>query len=120
MRVLKYTFVASLILLVAACSSRSPDPLIKEEVQASSKEDFDQQVKDRSFLSKEVLDIAKSLKNTNLYNDIDWIIGIFKNAIYHSNTDEEKEAIISSLNEVMSSNEKFTSNDYAKLLETLN
>ena len=41
MRVLKYTFVASLVLLVAACSSRSPDPLIKEEVQASAKEDFE-------------------------------------------------------------------------------
>ena len=41
MRILKYTFVASLILLVAACSSRSPDPLIKEEVQASAQEDFE-------------------------------------------------------------------------------
>ncbi len=41
MRVLKYTFVASLILLVAACSSRNPDPLIKEEVQASAQEDYE-------------------------------------------------------------------------------
>ena len=41
MRILKYTFVASLILLVAACSSRSPEPLIKEEVQASAQEDFE-------------------------------------------------------------------------------
>ena len=41
MRILKYTFVASLILLVAACSSRNPDPLIKEEVQASAQEDFE-------------------------------------------------------------------------------
>ena len=66
------------------------------------------------------LNIISSLKNTNLYNDIDWIIRIFKKAIYHSNTDEEKTAIISSLDDVMSSNEKFTSNDCAKLLETLN
>ena len=41
MRILKYTFVASLILLVAACSSRSPEPLIKEDVQASAQEDFE-------------------------------------------------------------------------------
>ena len=41
MRILKYTFVASLILLVAACSSRSPEPLVKEEVQTSAKEDFE-------------------------------------------------------------------------------
>ena len=40
-----------------------------ESLHSVSKEDFDQQVKDRSFLSKEVLDIAKSLKNTNLYNN---------------------------------------------------
>ncbi len=66
------------------------------------------------------LNIISSLKNTNLYNDIDWIIRIFKKAIYHSNTDEEKEAIINSLYDVMSSNEKFTSSDCTKLLETLN
>ena len=66
------------------------------------------------------LNIISSLKNTNLYNDIDWIIRIFKKAIYLSNTDEEKAAIISSLDDVMSSNEKFTSSDYTKLLETLN
>ena len=41
MRILKYTFVASLILLVAACSSRSPEPLIKEDVQTSAQEDFE-------------------------------------------------------------------------------
>ena len=41
MRVLKYIFVASLVILVAACSSRNPDPLIKEEVQASAQEDFE-------------------------------------------------------------------------------
>ena len=41
MRILKYIFVTSLILLVAACSSRNPDPLIKEEVQASAQEDFE-------------------------------------------------------------------------------
>ena len=41
MRILKYTFVASLILLVAACSSRSPEPLIKEDVQASAQDDFE-------------------------------------------------------------------------------
>ena len=41
MRVLKYIFLASLVLLVAACSSRNPDPLIKEEVQASAQEDFE-------------------------------------------------------------------------------
>ena len=43
------------------------------------------------------LNIISSLKNTNLYHDIDWIIRIFKKAIYHSNTDEEKEAIINSI-----------------------
>ena len=41
MRILKYIFVASLVLLVAACSSRSPDPLIKEDVQASAQDDFE-------------------------------------------------------------------------------
>ena len=41
MRILKYTFVASLVLLVAACSSRSPEPLIKEEVQVSAQDDFE-------------------------------------------------------------------------------
>jgi len=41
MRVLKYIFVTSLILLVAACSSRSPEPLIKEDVQASAQDDFE-------------------------------------------------------------------------------
>ena len=41
MRVLKYIFLASLVLLVAACSSRNPDPLIKEDVQASAQEDFE-------------------------------------------------------------------------------
>jgi hypothetical protein len=60
------------------------------------------------------------LKNTNLYNDIDWIIRIFKKAIYLSDTDEEKAAIISSLDDVVSSNEKFTSSDCTKLLETFN
>ena len=66
------------------------------------------------------LNIISSLKNTNLYNDIDWIIRIFKKAIYLCNTEEEKAAIISSLDDVMSSNEKFTLGDYTKLLETLN
>ena len=66
------------------------------------------------------LNIISSLKNTNLYHDIDWIIRTFKKAIYHSNTDEEKEAIINSIYDVMSSNEKFTSSDCAKLLEDLN
>ena len=66
------------------------------------------------------LNIVSSLKNTNLYNDIDWIIRIFKKAIYLSNTEEEKAAIISSLDDVMSLNEKFTSSDYSMLLETLN
>ena len=66
------------------------------------------------------LNIISSLKNTNLYSDIDWIIRIFKKAIYLSNTCEEKVAIISSLDDVMSSNEKFTSGDYTMLLETLN
>ncbi len=41
MRVLKYIFVTSLVILVAACSSRNPDPLIKEEVQASAQDDFE-------------------------------------------------------------------------------
>ena len=59
------------------------------------------------------------MKNTNLYNDIDWIIRIFKKAIYLYKTEEEKVAIISSLDDVLSSNEKFTSSDYTKLLETL-
>ena len=66
------------------------------------------------------LNVISSLKNTNLYNDIDWIIRIFKKAIYLYNTEEEKSAIISSLDDVMSSNEKFTLGDYTKLLETLN
>jgi len=65
------------------------------------------------------LNVISSLKNTNLYNDIDWIIRLFKKAIYLSNTEEEKAAIISSLDDVLSSNEKFTSSDYTKLLETL-
>ena len=66
------------------------------------------------------LNIISSLKNTNLYNDIDWIIRIFKKAIYLCNTEGEKAAIISSLDDVMSSNEKFTLGDYTNLLETLN
>ena len=41
MRVLKYTIFASLILLVAACSNRSPEPLIKEDIQASAQEDYE-------------------------------------------------------------------------------
>ena len=41
MRILKYIFVTSLVLLVAACSNRSPEPLIKEEVQTSAQEDFE-------------------------------------------------------------------------------
>ena len=41
MRILKYTFVASLIFLVAACSNRSPEPLIKEDVQASAQDDLE-------------------------------------------------------------------------------
>jgi len=65
------------------------------------------------------LNVISTLKNTNLYNDIDWIIRLFKKAIYLSNTEEEKAAIISSLDDVLSSNEKFTSSDYTKLLETL-
>ena len=65
------------------------------------------------------LNVISSLKNTNLYNDIDWIIRLFKKVIYLSNTEEEKAVIISSLDDVLSSNEKFTSSDYTKLLETL-
>ena len=41
MRVLKYTIFASLILLVAACSNRTPEPLIKEDIQASAQEDYE-------------------------------------------------------------------------------
>ena len=41
MRILKYIFVTSLVLLVAACSSRTPDPLLKEDVQASAQKDFE-------------------------------------------------------------------------------
>ena len=40
MRLFKYTFFSSLIILVASCSSRTPEPLLKEDVQASAKEDF--------------------------------------------------------------------------------
>ena len=41
MRILKHIFLASLVLLVAACSSRTPEPLLKEDVQASAQEDFE-------------------------------------------------------------------------------
>ena len=41
MRILKYIFLASLVLLVAACSSRTPEPLLKEDVQTSAQEDFE-------------------------------------------------------------------------------
>ena len=41
MRVLKYTIFASLMLLVAACSNRTPEPLVKEDIQASAQEDYE-------------------------------------------------------------------------------
>ena len=41
MRVLKYTIFASLILVVAACSNRTPEPLVKEDIQASAQEDYE-------------------------------------------------------------------------------
>ena len=42
-----------------------------EDLHSVSKEDFDKQIKDKSFLSEEVLKIAESLKNTNLYGNVD-------------------------------------------------
>ena len=69
-----------------------------------------------SYIDRE-WDFASSI--AYLYNDIDWIIRLFKKVIYLSNTEEEKAVIISSLDDVLSSNEKFTSSDYTKLLETL-
>ena len=41
MRVLKYTIFASLILVVAACSNRTPEPLVKEDIQTSAQEDYE-------------------------------------------------------------------------------
>ena len=66
------------------------------------------------------LNIISSLQKTNLYNDIDWIIRLFEKAIFLSNTKKDKIAIINALDEVISSNEKFTSSDYSKIIERLN
>lgn len=66
------------------------------------------------------LNIISSLQKTNLYNDIDWIIRLFEKAIFLSNTKKDKIAIINTLDEVISSNEKFTSSDYSKIVERLN
>lgn len=41
-----------------------------QDLHSVSKEDFEQQIKDKSFLSEEVLRVAKSLKNTNLYDNV--------------------------------------------------
>ena len=66
------------------------------------------------------LNIILSLQKTNLYDDIDWIMRLFERAIFLYNKKEDKIAIINVLNEVKSSNEKFTSSDYSNIIEKLN
>ena len=40
-----------------------------DNLHSVSKEDFEKQMKEKAFLSEDVLRIAKSLKNTNLYSN---------------------------------------------------
>ena len=41
MKFKKVIICASFVLVLAACSSRTPDPLLKEDVQVSSQQDYE-------------------------------------------------------------------------------
>ena len=74
MRILKYIFVASLVLLVAACSNRSPEPLIKEETFFNSPvyNDLEQFKKDSDLIlcnrnSSELSDVQDKIFTRDIF-----------------------------------------------------
>ena len=59
MKLLKNTIFMSLVLLVGACS-QAPEPLIKEQVQSSSKEDYEY-LKETSKAAPLEIDLYKAI-----------------------------------------------------------
>ena len=60
MLIKKALILVGLVLFLAACSSRTPDPLLKEDVQASSQEDYEY-LKETSKAAPLEIDLYKAI-----------------------------------------------------------
>ena len=63
MLIKKAVILIGLVLFLAACSNRTPDPLIKEDVQASSQEDYEY-LKETSANAPLKIDLEESIAMT--------------------------------------------------------
>ncbi len=87
MKLLKTTIFMSLVLLVGACS-QAPEPLIKEQVQSSSKEDYEY-LKETSKAAPLEIDLYKAIAIA-IKNNRDLRIQIMDSALNQGQTDVVK------------------------------
>ena len=87
MKLLKNTIFMSLVLLVGACS-QAPEPLIKEQVQSSSKEDYEY-LKETSKAAPLEIDLYKAIAIA-IKNNRDLRIQIMDSALNQGQTDVVK------------------------------
>jgi len=74
---------------------------------------------------KETNEVIKSLKiissmtDTNMYDDMDWIIRIYKRIINIASTEKEKSRILNSIIKLNNANERFTDRDSKQLIDSI-
>ena len=100
MKLLKTSIFMSLVLLVGACS-QAPEPLIKEQVQSSSKEDYEY-LKETSKAVPLEIDLYKAIAIA-IKNNRDLRIQIMDSALNQGQTDVVKFDMLPKLSSALSS-----------------
>ena len=84
------------------------------EIQTFTKEEIE-----LDFVKKN-LKLISSLKDSTLFLDMDWLNRIYHQIIYATETTEDKKLVIKSLQDTLSTNNKFTQDDYDHFVKQLN
>ena len=92
---------------------------VDSNVEMSEIQNFTKEEIELDFVKKN-LKLISSLKDSTLFLDMDWLNRIYHQIIYATETIEDKKLVITSLQDTLVTNSKFTQDDYDHFIKQLN
>lgn len=92
---------------------------VDPDLEMSAIQNFTKEEIELDFVKKNIK-LISSLKDSTLFQDMDWLNRIYHQIIYATETTEDKKLVIESLQDTLATNSKFTQDDYDHFVKQLN
>ena len=92
---------------------------VDPDLEMSAIQNFTKEEIELDFVKKNIK-LISSLKDSTLFQDMDWLNRIYHQIIYATVTTEDKKLVIKSLQDTLATNSKFTQDDYDHFVKQLN